>query len=201
MKLSLYPKTKRIHNEEPKIIITEKLDGSNLGFFNINNDLLIAQRNNVYFLSNIESDKKSLYKGLYQWLIDNGKNLKNSLNETSGVFGEWIGMGKLKYNNLDKRFYLFAKANISKGLELKNLYYNRDYLIYPFKEKEIPSYISIVPIVSELNTIPSVKELDELYEKYTTTENRNIEGFIIANGDNIKKYVRMKNGKLANHKS
>lgn len=46
IKKTLYPKTRRVKLKS-KVVITEKLDGSNIGFFKVNGELLIAQNNNV----------------------------------------------------------------------------------------------------------------------------------------------------------
>jgi len=47
IKKSLYPKTKRLSKNSKKIVVTEKLDGSNIGFFKLNGELVIATRNNI----------------------------------------------------------------------------------------------------------------------------------------------------------
>lgn len=39
----------------------------------------------------------------------------------------------------------------------------------------------------------------ENYEIYKTKVNRNVEGFVIAQNNNVNKYVRMKNGQLQAH--
>ena len=201
IKKSIYPKTKRIDDKE-NVVVTEKLDGSNLVFFKLNEELYIAQRNNIFAYSDIETEKGKLYKGLYQWLQDNGQILLVSLNETSAICGEWLGMGKLSYDvgTFDKRFYMFAKANVNEDMELFNIVYKRDLFIYPFINQDIPNFIGVVPLVAKLNVIPTVDHLDSLYEKYTNKENRNIEGFVINVQNQITKYVRMKNGKLEEHK-
>ena len=80
----------------------------------------------------LEENKQMLYKGLKGWLDENGEDLKNRLMEGSGLFGEWIGMGKIKYPDLDKKVYMFAKANYDKG-EIKNLYYEHGLFKYPFE--------------------------------------------------------------------
>ena len=46
IKRTLYPKTKRVQYKN-RVVITEKLDGSNIGFFKVNGELVIAQRNNI----------------------------------------------------------------------------------------------------------------------------------------------------------
>ena len=197
IKKTLYPKTKRVLYKN-KIVITEKLDGSNIGLFKVNGELLVAQRNNIFLMSELEENKQMLYKGLLGWLQEHGEDLKNRLIEGSGFFGEWIGMGKLKYPELDKKVYMFAKANYQKG-EIKNLYYEHELFMYPFENQEFPEYIGIVPVVQERESQLNVEGLDLLYIYYTNKVNRNVEGFIIAQNNNVNKYVRMKNGKLQEH--
>lgn len=202
IKKEIYPKTQRVICEGAKIQITEKLDGSNLVIFKTNGGMLgIAQRNTIFFELDIEVNKDKLYKGLYQWIVDNKEILKNELHEGSAICGEWLGMGKIKYsiNEFDKRFYMFAKANITAELDLYNLNYNHDLFIYPFISQQIPKFIGIVPVVTEINNIPNKEQLDKIYEKYCNKENRNVEGFVVNYDNRITKYVRMKNGKLQEH--
>lgn len=196
IKKTLYPKTKRILYKN-KVTITEKLDGSNIGFFKLNGELLIAQRNNIFTINEI--DKNTAYKGLIGWLEEHGQDLEERLIEGSGFFGEWIGMGKLKYPELDKKVYMFAKANITDKLEIKNLYYEHELFNYPFENQEFPKYIGVVPIVHEMVKLPDIEALDYYYAIYKITVNRDVEGFIIAQNNSINKYVRMKNGKLEQH--
>jgi len=196
IKKTLYPKTKRVSLEN-KVVITEKLDGSNIGIFKINGELLVAQRNCIFRAN--EVDKTIAYKGLTGWLEENKEDLTERLIEGSGFFGEWIGMGKLKYPELNKKVYMFAKANITDKLEIKNLYYDHELFKYPFENQEIPEYIGIVPVVRERSVYPRIKTLDYEYEIYKSKAKRNVEGFIIIQNNNVNKYVRMKNGKLQNH--
>ena len=197
IKRTLYPKTKRVQYKN-RVVITEKLDGSNIGFFKVNGELVIAQRNNILLMSELEENKQMLYKGLKGWLDENGEDLKNRLMEGSGLFGEWIGMGKIKYPDLDKKVYMFAKANYDKG-EIKNLYYEHGLFKYPFENQEFPEYIGIGPIVQEREDFPDVETLNYLYDIYCKKTQRNVEGFILAQNNNVNKYVRMKNGKLEAH--
>ena len=111
-------------------------------------------------------------------------------------------MGKLKYptEKFDKRFYMFAKANIDEDMKLYNIYYNHEKFIYPFENNTIPSCIGVVPVVTNLFHAPSKEELDELYEDYAAKNlERKVEGFVVNNNNNILKYVRMKDGKLSEH--
>lgn len=99
---------------------------------------------------------------------------------------------------LDKKVYMFAKANYVKG-EIRNLYYEHELFIYPFENQEFPEYLGIVPVVEERSSFPEIETLDYNYELYKIKVNRNVEGFIIAQNNNVNKYVRMKNGKLEAH--
>ena len=129
--------------------------------------------------------------------MDN-REVFNDLHNNSVLCGEWLGMGKLKYpqEEFNKRFYMFAKANIDDKWGLYNIYYNHDLFIYPFEDNVIPECIGVVPIVANSDFIPSKFELDGMYEVYTRNVNRNVEGFVVNYKNNITKYVRMKNGKL-----
>lgn len=68
-KKTLYPKTKRVQFKN-RAVITEKLDGSNIGFFKVNGKLLIAQRNNIFTIDELEENKGMLYKGLMRVVRD-----------------------------------------------------------------------------------------------------------------------------------
>lgn len=201
IKKEIYPKTQRVLCEGAKIQITEKLDGSNLVIFKLNDDLYIAQRNNIFEVSELADNKDKLYKWLLQWVFDHKEELQEELYEGSAICGEWLGMGKLKYSvdEFDKRFYMFAKARITENFELENLMYNHELFIYPFNSQVIPSFIGIVPVVTEINNIPNKEQLDNIYERYCNKLNRDVEGFVVNYNDNITKYVRMKNGKLQEH--
>lgn len=201
IKKEIYPKTKRVSCKGDKVYLTEKIDGSNLVFFKKDDKLYFAQRNNIICIDEIEEQKGMLYKGLYQWLLDNKNVLETELHNNSAICGEWIGMGCLKYNvdEFDKRWYMFAKANIDDDYNLYNLIYDHELFIYPFVSQEIPNFIGIVPEVTELINLPNKEQLDSIYEKYTNKLNRNVEGFVINYKNIISKYVRMKNGQLKEH--
>lgn len=197
----IYPKTKRVSCTGDKVYLTEKIDGSNLVFFKKEEELYIAQRKTIFKLSELEKAKDLLYKGLYQWLLDNGKVLESELHNNSAICGEWLGMGCLKYSidEFDKKWYMFAKANIDDDYNLFNLIYDHSLFIYPFVSQEIPNFIGIVPEVAELNVLPTKEHLDSIYEKYCNKVNRNVEGFVVNYKNIITKYVRMKNNKIVEH--
>lgn len=201
IKKEIYPKTKRVSCSGDKVYITEKLDGSNLVFFKKNDELYIAQRKTIINISELKEVKDKLYKGLYQWLLDNKDYLQEQLINDSAICGEWLGMGKLKYDvgEFDKRWYMFAKANIDDEYNLYNLIYDHELFKYPFANQEIPNFIGIVPEVAEFNVLPTKKFLDKIYETYTNKVKRDVEGFVVNYKNIISKYVRMKNGKLEEH--
>lgn len=200
-KKEIYPKTVRLKVNGTKCYVTEKIDGCNLCIFKKNDELYIAQRKNIINVNiELEQSKDILYKGLYQWLIGNKEQLL-TLHNNSVLCGEWLGMGCLKYSvdEFDKRFYMFAKANIDDDFNLYNIKYDHELFNYPFETQEIPKCIGIVPLAYELRIIPSKEELDSMYEKYCNKVKRNVEGFVINYNNQIQKYVRMKNGKLQEH--
>lgn len=85
IKKEIYPKTKRVKCIGTQIEITEKLDGSNLVIFKLNNEIHIVQRNNIFNINEIEENKDKLYKGLYQWLLDHKEQLQEELYENSAI--------------------------------------------------------------------------------------------------------------------
>lgn len=201
IKKEIYPKTKRVSCSEDRVYLTEKLDGSNLVFFKKDDELYIAQRKNIFKITELEDVKDVLYKGLYQWLNDNKDVLIEEIHNDSAICGEWLGMGKIKYtiDEFDKKWYMFAKANIDDEFNLYNLNYEHSLFVYPFVSQEIPKFIGVVPEVVELNVLPTKEHLDSINEKYCAKVNRNVEGFVINYKNIITKYVRMKNGKLQEH--
>lgn len=209
IKMTLYPKTTRYSDSGKRFIITEKLDGSNLGIGRIGEQIYICQRNYVIPLEEVIHGGNSIYKGLTEFCREYGEQLKELIYDGSIIFGEWLATGKLKYLHLDKfknRFHIFAKGRLNlknNNLELSNLVYDPSLLHYAFISQEIPNFISIVPIVdTEINSV-STEVLDNLYEVYCNEEQRQVEGFIILdnNSNTIRKYVRYNGeGKLVSHK-
>lgn len=206
IKKKLYPHTERIE-KTIEVQMTEKMDGANIGFFNKNDELLICTRNYILFLSEIDEERtKSIlngYAGLYDWLLKNGEALKRDIYTGSGVFCEWMGTnGHVKYPKeiRDNKVYIFAKARITDNYDIENLIWDIDLLKYAFKEKVIPEYMDEVPLFLKGTAYPTVLNLDWLYSNYIKEVDRNVEGFIIHFDGKIKKYVRMKNGKLEEHR-
>ena len=198
LRKEIYPKTERLNCLGDKVYVTEKIDGSNLCIFKKDNKLHIAQRKMIITMDELQDNKDKLYKDLYNWILEYKNELEENLVDKSVLCGEWIGMGKLKYpvDEFDKRFYMFAKANIDDNYNLYNIYYDHNLFTYPFINQKIPFYIGIVPEVIELTILPNKKHLDSIYEKYRNKVGRDVEGFVLNYKNVITKYVRMKNGKL-----
>ena len=201
IKKELYPKTERLKCAGEKVYVTEKLDGSNMVFFKLNDELYIAQRNNIFKLSEVEEVKNILYQGFYEWIKNYGETLEANIHNGSAICGEWLGMGQIKYtiDEFDKRWYMFAKANIDETIKLYNLKYDHSLFKYSFINEEIPAFLGVVPEVIELDYLPKKENMDKIYESYVNKKQRNVEGFVINYKNLICKYVRMKNGKLKEH--
>lgn len=60
IKKEIYPKTPRVICKGAKVQITEKLDGSNLVIFKFNDEVYIAQRNNILSLDELDDNKDKL---------------------------------------------------------------------------------------------------------------------------------------------
>lgn len=201
---TLYPKTKRLGAEKAVVTITEKIDGSNLSFFKLEDKLYVAQRNNIYSLEEGLSDdhfmKNIRYKHLYEWLKLHGETLQEDLQENAVISGEWIAMGKIDYGDVSQRFLQFAKGNLDDDLNLVKLNYNHEYFKWSFKSQSVPAFIGVVPVVSITDKVPTKEQLDLLYEEVAQEQNHPVEGFVVAIGNsNVQKYVRLKNGKLQDH--
>lgn len=201
VKHELYPKTRRFSDKD-EIIITEKMDGSNLGFFKHGGALFVAQRSRVFAITEIDTKevKSILYKGLYDWLKTNGEELQERLVNGAAIFGEWIGMGQIQYpEEFRYNFFQFAKANVENWSEIINLKYDPDLFKYSFVNQERPDFIQQVRVVKRVQSV-SLELLNSLYDETVEGEGRNVEGFILIYPyGNIEKYVRFKRGRLVPH--
>lgn len=201
IKKTIYPKTKRFSQGYQ---ITEKLDGSNLGIANINGLLHFFQRNLIFSINEINNvEESAIYKGLKDWIIEN-KDILSSIRNGKVIFGEWLGMGKLDYSMLDKKYYVFSFADIDYTYNISNIEYILDSLKYMFDGNEIPN---IMDKVFEVWTIKNydidTDDLDMLYQDYVKKVNRQVEGFIIYDmyTNFIRKYVRYNRlGELVDYK-
>lgn len=208
MKQVLYDKTPRINPNTFTLQITEKLDGGNLAFFVLEEDsertLYIAQRKTIFDLETALSGEVHLYRGLREYLEKYGAELRDTIYLGSVVLGEWIGTGAIKYTGTDinKQFYMFAKARLTEDWGLEKIVYDHKLLHYVFEDGNLPECVSVVPLVELREQPPTIAELDELYAHYADRVGRPVEGFVITSNTGVFgrcKYVRFKNKKLTPH--
>ena len=203
----IYSKTKRIPNNGVSFRYTEKLDGANLVFAKKNGKLHICQRKNIFTLDEMDKMKGKFYRGLEGWLNEHGKELEEELCEGSAICGEWLGMGAIKYSDseFNKRWYMFAKANMDDEYNLYNVMYDHSLFGFPFDSGEIPFYLGVVPVIHTAPAAPfygmycyvapNKAVLDVIYNQYCDYVKRPVEGIVIEYNNTITKYVRYKNGK------
>ena len=99
---------------------------------------------------------------------------------------------------------MFAKGRLDgdnyEDFTLSNIVYSQELIPWAFAERNVPECVKLVPIVQLNDVYPTKEELDELYKAYSERLDRKCEGFIINQSENIQKYVRLKDGKLTEHK-
>lgn len=208
IKKEIYPKTIRMPELGTKVHITEKLDGSNLCIFKKNGIIHVAQRSTIYTIEEAlaEENRKALYSGLYEFLDKNGIWLTMNLCEGSAICGEWLGMGKIKYD-WDKlfgsRFCMFAKARVNDEFTLESICYDHSLFGWIFtangSDPAIPDFMAVVPVVEDVDWLPNKERLNALYDEYTAKVGRPVEGFVCSYAGSVMKYVRMKNNKVVEY--
>ena len=212
IKKQLFPKTVRFNEEARGYQITEKMDGANLGIGKFNGELVIAQREIIFSVEEAKTGKVEgieIYKGFPKWIAEHEEFLKENIYEGSIVFGEWLELGKIHYEKekFPKRFLIFAKGRFeSKTIEessIVNLNFNLNLIHYVFVKQEIPYFIETVPLVESKVKNVSLDYLNQLYSEYSEKVGRKVEGFVILDllSGIQTKYVRLKRGKLTEHKA
>ena len=192
MRMDIFPKQKK---EDTTYQITEMLGGKNLGLFKIGNDLVIIEKKQAYMFSNIENIKKHLPTGLYKFLIENGKDLIDKLEERAGIYGEWIAEGQQFLTGLsDYKLYVYAKATLVGGVKSKqfgtdDLTWFMNELPKAFKDNLVPEYVGVMPLV-KMTTTSTIEHLNKLYESYNNSVNREVKGFIVVSENGTYKYTR-----------
>lgn len=211
----LYKETKWLEPNTYEWLLTEKLDGSNLCFFNMDGYIYVALRNYIMRLDEItnnpeESVTNKLYKGLASWLDEYGIQLEIQLYTDSAICGEWLGMGQIKYPYSFQPFNMFARARVvSDTGKLEDVYleefvYDPEDFGNAFWSSLPPNWIDLIPVIDRLDHAPTIKELNSIYAKYAAAVDRPVEGIVVTQKEvpNRRcKYVRMKGGKLQSHKT
>ena len=84
-----------------------------------------------------------------------------------------------------------------------NLNFNLNLIHYVFVKQEIPDFIETVPVVESKVKNVSLDYLNQIYSEYTEKVGRKVEGFVILDllSGIQTKYVRLKRGKMTEHKA
>lgn len=186
IKKQMYPKTLRAGSE--KYFVTEKLDGSNIGFAKVDGKLLIFTRRQI-----LTTDEHMEYPGLRGFLDTYENELLDFLSEKSVIFGEWLGQGRIKYDidksDLKNRFYMFAFANLHDDFLTGDKYRNFKY-VHEYYGDEQPEWLNYVPFLGDAENLTDAKKL---YNPISKLDGKSVsEGVVIVNGNTPLKMVMHK---------
>lgn len=175
--MKMYCKIKRPDNAKKqiekgeKIVIQEKLDGSNTAIYNDNGKIR-------YFSRNQELTGEDGLGGFNKWIQQKEDKILENLPNGYVLYGEWLGQGKINYNSLAKQekiepYYAFdlVKEIINKPTE------NEDFtrVFASIEEmKDIASKIGL-KTVPELNVI-DFTNYEELKQEYVDNQKSALEG-------------------------
>ena len=175
--MKMYCKIKRPDNSKEqiekgeKIIIQEKLDGSNTAIYNDNGKIRLFSRSQ-------ELTGEDGLKGFVSYVRNKEKEILDYLPNGYVLYGEWLNQGKIEYNSLAKQgkiepYYIFdmAKEIINKPTEDEDIQ-----RIFASIEdmKNIAQKIGF-KIVPELDVI-NLNTYEELKEKYVDNQKSALEG-------------------------
>lgn len=175
--MKMYCKIKRPDNAKKqiekgeKIVIQEKLDGSNTAIYNDNGKIR-------YFSRSQELTGEDGLGGFKKWIQQKEAKILQNLPNGYVLYGEWLGQGKINYNSLAKQekiepYYVFdlVKEIIDKPTEEED--FTRVFASIE-EMKEIANKIG-------LKTVPELKIMnftsyEELKEKYVDNQKSALEG-------------------------
>lgn len=175
--MKMYCKIKRPDNAKKqiekgeKIVIQEKLDGSNTAIYNDNGKIR-------YFSRSQELTGEDGLGGFVKYIKSRENKILENLPNGYVLYGEWLGQGKINYNSLAKQgkiepYYAFdlVKEIINKPTD------NEDFtrIFASIEEmKEIANKIGL-KTVPELDVINFTK-YEELKQKYVDNQKSALEG-------------------------
>lgn len=166
-----------IDNDEPIIVVEEKMDGSGVGFWFEGEDIFIQQRGHTYSINNCPTH---LYE-LVSYLKQNEEELYVLLENRYAMFGEWLYYKHtifydnlpsyfLEYDIYDKKQSRFLNTN-ERQIFLKNTNINS---------------VKVIDTLKSLHT----KDLVSLINKYPSSIFKT--EYIKENFDNLLKYSLVK---------
>ena len=175
--MKMYCKIKRPDNAKKqiekgeKIVIQEKLDGSNTAIYNDNGKIR-------YFSRNQELTGEDGLGGFKKWIQQKEDKILENLPNGYVLYGEWLGQGKINYNSLAKQekiepYYAFdlVKEIINKPTEDED--FTRVFASIE-EMKDIASKIGL-KTVPELNVI-DFTNYEELKQEYVDNQKSALEG-------------------------
>ena len=175
--MKMYCKIKRPDNAKKqiekgeKIVIQEKLDGSNTAIYNDNGKIR-------YFSRSQESTGEDGLGGFKKWIQQKEDKILENLPNGYVLYGEWLGQGKINYNSLAKQekiepYYAFdlVKEIINKPTEDED--FTRVFASIE-EMKDIASKIGL-KTVPELNLI-DFTNYEELKQEYVDNQKSALEG-------------------------
>lgn len=175
--MKMYCKIKRPDNVKKqiekgeKIVVQEKLDGSNTAIYNDNGKIR-------YFSRSRELTGEDGLGGFKKWIQQKEDKILENLPNGYVLYGEWLGQGKINYNSLAKQgeiepYYAFdlVKEIINKPTEDED--FTRVFASIE-EMKEVAKKIGL-KIVPELDRT-KLNSYEELKEKYVDNQKSALEG-------------------------
>jgi len=120
--MKMYCKIKRPDNAKyqiekgEKVVIQEKLDGSNTAIYNDNGKLRLYSRSN-------ELKGEDGLGGFVKYIKEKESKILKYLPNGYVLYGEWLNQGKINYNSLAKqgKNYKEIIQHFYKDIEIKNI--------------------------------------------------------------------------------
>ena len=175
--MKMYCKIKRPDNAKyqiekgEKIVIQEKLDGSNTAIYNDNGNIR-------YFSRSRELKGKDGLGGFKKWIQQKENKILDNLPVGYVLYGEWLEQGKINYNSLAKQrkiepYYAFDLAKKIEGRPTEDEDITRTFASIE-EMKEIAEKIG-------LKTVPELKIMnftnyEELKQEYVDNQKSALEG-------------------------
>ncbi|OBT64262.1 hypothetical protein VE03_06768 [Pseudogymnoascus sp. 23342-1-I1] len=155
------------------VVITEKIDGANMGF-SLSSDRQVLVQNRSHF---VNSRSHSQFKKLDSWIERHREELFGLLNRDKYfpqryiLYGEWMhAVHSVSYNALPDRFLAFDLFDRGEGK-----FVNRETLETLLNG----TGIHITKVVESRETIPTDNELRELVQKQSAFAEGRVEGVVV----------------------
>lgn len=191
--MKMYCKIKRPDNtREPiekgeRIVIQEKIDGSNTTIYNDNGTLR-------YFSRSQELTEDDGLGGFITYIKKFEKKILEIVPSGYAIFGEWLGQGKIQYNPLAKQgkispYYVFDIASKIIPKQIEDEYFERNF-IYIGMMKNFALHIGFTT-VPELDVI-TFDNYEDIKTKYVDNQKSMLadcirEGVVIKTLDGTKR--------------